>query len=145
MQICYSLTKWKGVIALAFVFVVNVSVAPPLSLGSRTSWCLLVVSCQDWPVDHACRLARGQVFRHGQSQGATCTGAFQDFIVWALMPRPKLKSRGAIYSGNATFAGGFMVFCVVYWSRQLSISVFNIAFVCSKHFYCCLINTLRPE
>ena len=108
--------KWKGVIALALVFVVNVSVAPPPSVGSHTSvWCLpaaggwLVVRCQDWPVDHACRLARGRVGRRGQSQGATYTGGFQDFIVTALTPRPKLKSRGATYKGSATYAGGFTV------------------------------------
>ena len=97
-------------------FIINVSVATPLSVGSHTSvWCLpaaggwLVVSCQDWPVDHACRLARGQVGRHGQSQGATYTGGFQDFIVTALTPRPKLKSRGATYTGSATYAGVFTV------------------------------------
>ena len=67
------------------------------------------MSSQDWPVDHACRLARGRVGRRGQSQGATYTGGFQDFIVWALMPRPKLKSRDATYAGDATNAGGFTV------------------------------------
>ena len=71
------------------------------------------MSSQDWPVDHACRLARGRVGRRGQSQGATYTGGFQDFIVWALMPRPKLKSRGATYAGDATNAGGFTVYMYI--------------------------------
>ena len=54
-------------------------------------------------------LAHGRAGRRGQSQDATYTGGFQDFIVWALMPHPKLKSRGATSTGSATFARGFMV------------------------------------
>ena len=126
MQICDSLMKWKGVIALAFVFVINVSVAPPLSPRSHTSvWCLpasggwLIVSCQDWPVDHACRLVGRRVGRRGQSQGATYTGGFQDFIVWALMPRPKRKNRGRTNAGDATYAGGFTKFRPTRGSKQL--------------------------
>ena len=60
-------------------------------------------------IHHACRLACGRVSRRGQSQGATYTGGFQHFIVWALMPRPKLKSRGATNTGDATNAGGITV------------------------------------
>ena len=49
------------------------------------------------------------VVRHGQCQGATYRRGFQDFIVWALMPRTKLKIKGATFVRGVTYTRGFMV------------------------------------
>ena len=64
-----------------------------------------------------------RVRRRGQSQAATYTEGFQDFIVWALMPRPKLKSRGATTTGRATFARGITVI-YIFKRERLNLSAF---------------------
>ena len=84
-----------------------------------------------------------RVGTRGQSQGATYTGGFQDFLVWALMPRPKLKSRGATWKW--IFARGFMVIHifkrVTHTSRGLMVVAnFHVAVMCNTILYKAILN-----